>query len=86
MTNQQRKTRKKQGVAQALENQKVHFQRGEIAGRKAEVAMDGQSMDLYQGWCGGLGVHACFIALSGRRPRGSTDDYQVCVIVVTIRR
>ena len=26
------------------------------------------------------------IAPSGRRPRASTDDYQVCVIVVTIRR
>ena len=36
MTNKQRKTRK--GVTQAQRNQKVHFQRGEIAGRKAEVA------------------------------------------------
>ena len=28
----------------------------------------------------------CVVAPSGRRPRGYTDDYQVCVIVVTIRR
>ena len=32
-----------------------------IAGRKAEVALDGRSMDLCQRWCGGLGVYACFI-------------------------
>ena len=49
MTNQQRKTKKtKQGVTQAQRNQKVHFQRGEIVGVKAEVALDGQSMDFCQ--------------------------------------
>ena len=38
------------------------------------------STDSYIYW------HLFFIAPSGRRPRGSTDDNQVCVIVVTIRR
>ena len=45
MTNDKsaKENKRKQGVTQAQRNQKVHFQRGETAGRKAEMALDGRA-------------------------------------------